>query len=242
MSNEITIETLFQNLDKWRNFAGFPLEERVDPLIGLFLPKIIEDHCEIEKINTLVIPQFPFKKYSKESNRSYKADYLAVSEDSKKIYLIEIKTDITSKNKCQDKRLLSATKRPLYCIMSDLKNMAIASKGLNRRKYLHLLDALHQIDLIKMPSKLKNKIEKNETKNIRSTLICKVKIPVCSNLKPEVIYIQPRKHGKKYPNFKYIYFEDIANYLKDQSGLGRLLAEYLRIWKNDPGESIPSEL
>ena len=27
-----TIETLFSNLDKWRHFAGYPLEARVDAL------------------------------------------------------------------------------------------------------------------------------------------------------------------------------------------------------------------
>ena len=90
-----TLETLFRNLDRWRHFAGFPLEARVDAMIGLFLPKVIEDALGVGKMHPMVIPQFPLKK--KDNNQSDKVDFLALSKDDGKAFLVEIKTDMGSR-------------------------------------------------------------------------------------------------------------------------------------------------
>ena len=74
-----TMETLFNHLDKWRHYAGYPLEPRVDTLFGLFLPKVIEDCCRVEEMHPQVIPQFPLKK--SDNNQSDKVDFFALSKD-----------------------------------------------------------------------------------------------------------------------------------------------------------------
>ena len=93
-SGHPTLETLFCNLDRWRHFAGYPLEPRVDALLGLFLPQAIETLCGVEEMHPLVIPQFPLKK--EENNQSYKVDFLAMSRDRSRAFLIELKTDMGS--------------------------------------------------------------------------------------------------------------------------------------------------
>ena len=75
-SEQPTMETLFNHLDRWRHFAGFPLETRVDALFGLFLPKVIEDCCGVEEMHPHVIPQFPLKKT--DNNQSAKVDFFAL--------------------------------------------------------------------------------------------------------------------------------------------------------------------
>ena len=75
-SEQPTMETLFNHLDRWRHFAGFPLEPRVDALFGLFLPKVIEDCCGVEEMHPHVIPQFPLKKT--DNNQSAKVDFFAL--------------------------------------------------------------------------------------------------------------------------------------------------------------------
>ena len=249
------IEDLFHNLDKWRHFAGFPLEARVDALIGLFLPKVIEDHfrkqgCEV-KLQKEVIPQFPLRKEEdnqsdKASNRSYKVDFFAASECGEQAFLIEIKTDMDSRNSDQSDYLEAATKKSTRCILSDLKKMA-RSRNLakaKRRKYLHMLYELSEMGLVKLPCGLEDKEWSREVARGVFEYICK--IDVCKSPNPKVVYIQPREDDKtKRQDFEYIYFQDIANSIdsvQNQSELGKFLAQYLRKWKMDAGESSPWEL
>ena len=134
-SEHPTIETLFSNLDRWRHFAGFPLEARVDALIGLFLPKVIEDALGVGEMHPGVIPQFPLKKTT--NNQSDKVDFLALSKDGGKAFLVEIKTDMGSRREGQHEYLSRARERGMACILCEVKEIAMASKS--RKKYFHLL-------------------------------------------------------------------------------------------------------
>ena len=111
-----TIETLFCNLDRWRHFAGFPLEARVDAMIGLFLPKVIEDALGVGDMHSMVIPQFPLKK--SDNNQSDKVDFLALSKDGRRAFLVEIKTDMGSRREGQHEYLSRAREREwlVFCV------------------------------------------------------------------------------------------------------------------------------
>ena len=118
-SEQPTMETLFNHLDRWRHFAGFPLETRVDALFGLFLPKVIEDCCGVEEMHPHVIPQFPLKKT--DNNQSAKVDFFALSRDGGRAFLIELKTDMSSRRKEQYDYLRGARERGMTRILSEFK-------------------------------------------------------------------------------------------------------------------------
>lgn len=239
MSSEITIETLFKNLDKWRHFAGFPLEERVDPLIGLFLPVIIKDKFE-EEIFPEIIPQFPLRKPS--NNRSDKADFFVLSKDRETAFLIEIKTDMIYISDDQIKYLKRALTDGMGKILCGIKKIASANTR-NRKKYLHLLYALYQLGLIGLSDDLKTNIRKVETTG--TTKLIK-EIEVYKSPKIKVVYIQPRPNdpGKIIDEFHYIYFREVADSIgsvENQTNLGRFLEQYIHRWKDTPGDISPNE-
>ena len=226
-----TMETLFANLDRWRHFAGFPLEARVDAIIGLFLPEVIEKRCGAGKMHSQVIPQFPLKKSG--NNQSDKVDFFALSKDGSQAFLVEVKTDMSSLRDEQKSYLRRAKERGLSCILREFVEIAAASES--KRKYLHLIDALTELKLLESPCDLKKVIKKNHTQDYKRIIrgIC---IPD-KNPKIEVLFVQPKGCTDE---FSCISFQQFASSIKSRGELGCLLAKYLRRWITPPGES-PSE-
>ena len=227
-----TIETLLCSLDKWRHFAGYPLETRVDALMGLFLPKAMETLLRVQEIQQQAIPQFPLKKEA--TNRSYKADFFALSSADGRAFLIELKTDMSSRRKRQTEYLQKARKRGLPRILKELKEVAENSKGSYRRKYLKLLDALTEMGLLQLPSELVKMIRSGKTR-VPTELIHKVEISQLAESRVEVVLVQPRRdESEEEKDFHYIYFNEFAESIQCSGELGSLLAHYLRRWEEDP--------
>ena len=232
-----TIETLLGNLDKWRHFAGYPLETRVDALMGLFLPKAIEDLLGLREIQQQIIPQFPLKK--EDTNRSYKVDFFAISKDGGRAFLIELKTDMSSLRKEQTGYLRRARKSGLPRILKELKEVAENSKGSYRRKYLKLMDALSEMGLLQLSSELVKMIRDGQTRGTPE-LIRKVEISHLAESRVEVVLVQPRRdESEEEKDFHYIYFNDFAESIQCSGELGRLFAHYLRRWEEDPAPRKP---
>ena len=230
-----SVTTLFGELDRWRHFAGYPFEARVDALMGLFLPKVIEDCCKVKSMNQQVIPQFPLKK--PDNNQSYNVDYFALSNDGAHAFLIEIKTDMGSRSKRQYSYLRKASRKEMGSILSDVKEVASASSS--RKKYFHLIHALSEMGLLCLPDKLKGKMSNQETRD-SAKLIREIEVRKSPNPKPKVLYIQPVKdESSRQSDFEYIYFDDFAKSIKNYGELGGLLASYLKRWKTDPGSCPP---
>ena len=232
-----TIETLFRSLDKWRHFASYPLEARVDALVGLFLPRVIED-CYNVKMCSQIIPQFPLKKPN--NNRSDKVDFFVLSNDAGRAFLVELKTDMGSMNKKQCKYLKRASNKEMRSILSDIKVMAQASKS--RGKYYHLINALSDLKLLRLPCQPKEMKCKEKT-TVSAKYIKGIKVTVATDLKPVIVYVQPRKDASidTQNDFKYIDFEGFAKSIESCGDLGSLLACYLRRWKTDPGSVPPAK-
>ncbi len=229
------IEILFENLDKWRHFAGFPLEARVDAMIGLFLPRILERHFKIEMCKQ-VIPQFPLRQEG--DNRSDKVDFLALSECGTQAFLIEIKTDMTSIRDRQIKYLKRAKTEGMYQVLCGLKKIASANTR-NRKKYLHLLYALCELGFIELTDELKSKILNGETTDT-SELIKQIDPCNSSETKLKVVYVQPKKHrDDKKHGFCHIYFDEVSKSVEGQGDIGNQLACYLPKWKEAPGLRSP---
>ena len=203
----------------------------MDALIGLFLPKVIEDALGVGEMHPVVIPQFPLKK--RDNKQSDKVDFFALSKDGGRAFLVEIKTDMGSRRERQYEYLSKAKERGMACILSELKEIAMASKS--RKKHLHLLSALSEMGLLALPIELKEKILRMETRG-STRLIGEIDVSRSADAQIEVVFVQPRNYqsdGQR--GFRYIYFDEFANSIESLGELGYLLARYLRRWKSDAG-------
>ena len=234
-SEHPTIKTLFEQLDTWRHFAGFPLEARVDAFFGLYLPKVIENCLDAGEMNPVVIPQFPLKKSN--NNQSDRVDFLAISKNGERAFLVEIKTDLDSRREQQDAYLDKAKKKDLASLLSTFKEVAIASSS--RRKYLRLISALADMELLGLSAALKEKIRDCEPRG-STQLIRDIEVICPVSTKMEVLFIQPHKYEKKkHGDFHYIYFDKFADCIEGDGKLGCLFAEYLRRWQTPPAKCPP---
>ena len=147
MSMYPTMNDLFGLLDKWRHFAGFPLEARSEVLFALFLPSVLEKCKSIGKVNPLIIPQFPLKKETDNKDTgngdknyylSNKVDFFALSECGKRAFLIELKTDINSRREGQDNYLEDALDKSMHCILLDLKEMSKSKNDKHARQSISI--------------------------------------------------------------------------------------------------------
>jgi len=88
------INKLFDRLDDWRRLPSYQLEKRVDIFFAIYLPLIFKEHFNETVID--IIPEFPIRvgtfNDDNNLNLSFKADY-ALFTESKKVYLVELKTD-----------------------------------------------------------------------------------------------------------------------------------------------------
>ena len=138
--------------------------------------------------------------------------------------MVEFKTDMGSRREGQHEYLSRARERGMACILSELKEIAMASKSW--KKYLHLLSALSEMELLTLPIDLKEKILRMETRGSTKLI---AEIDVCHFTAPqiEVIFVQPRKYqldGQR--GFRYISFPEFADSIKNFGEIGNLLARY----------------
>ena len=240
-SEHSTMETLFSNLDRWRHFAGYPLEARVDALFGLFLPKVIEDNCGVKEMHPEVVPQFPLKETG--NNQSNKVDFFALSRDGGRAFLIELKTDMASRTEKQHEYLSRAREKGMACILSEFKTIA-GAKGMHsnrRKKYFHLISALSEMGLLGLSKELEEKIRNVQPRSL-AKFTSEIEVRPSTGSKIEVIFVQPKKDDSDgQEGFRHIYFHEFANSIQSCGELGRLFASYLGRWKTDPGRCTPKK-
>jgi hypothetical protein len=192
---------------------------------GLYVKDIVEKHFKAEglKLSDTVIPEFPIAKavisrlpYAKDNFpqlyerddstlQSVNVDYALFSKDGNVAYFVELKTDMTSRNKIQDAYLECCAKAPemnISSLMEHIKKVAVKSNNSKSwKKYQNLLDLMG---------------------------------PQTREAKITVVYIQPEMPDDKHPMFdgaECIPFSEICGLLEKQKGeFPKLFAEYLCTW------------
>ena len=213
---------LFDLLDDWRYLPAYQLERRADVFFGMHLKEILHKKygSEIDEI----IPEFPIRKGSlpqntlfnknpkERKNQSFKIDYLAYSNSKNIIYLIELKTDVGSRNLKQDWYLKEAQKLGMHKILDDLKPIYKASNKNGKVKYEYLFKKLSDKGLIK---------------GINASFEI-----INADLKIEIIYIQPTRATI---DNSIITFQDIIDNLKAKSNseLTKRFLKSLKKWQSD---------
>ena len=196
---------VFDQLDEWRNFPGYQLERRADIFFGIHMKDILQANLDTEI--ELVIPEFPVRKGgisqhdkfnvdpNSGKNRSFNIDYLCITKaPERKVYFIELKTDIGSRNDKQDWYLEEARSKGVSGLINGLVNIYRATR--HKEKYAYLIDQFVQLDWVK----------KEDGKYIS----------MAPDLVPNVIYIQPTNLTN---SLSIITFEQICNYLQNSNSL-----------------------
>jgi hypothetical protein len=211
---------VFDLLDRWRHFPAYQLERRADIFFALYLPGIIE-HALGVAVDPRVIPEFPIRK--EYSRRSTKVDYFLLSEDRSSAFLVELKTDMKSRNRRQDAYLADARSRGLRHLLGDVSVVAEGSK--EPAKYVHLLLALEEMGLVSVPSDVGDYAFPEVRRGIKKR-ISDVRVTAGEST-VEVVYLQPHDSMDD----RVISFRAVAEYL-DTLGdpFSNTFSRYVRRW------------
>ena len=238
-----TVAHMFNLMDASRHLPGYGLEGRLAPFFELFLLDVLGELLDVD-LHPVVIPEFPLRKGTlndNNSNQSYNVDYVAFSMDRREAFLVELKTDMSSIDRDQEKYLRLARKSKLRPLVGGIVKIC-GSKDSKRAKYVHLLHLLAKLELVTIPNQSKlYQMTFPSPKSGWTKSFAGVIPAVEGKLEhARVIYIQPRKDKSESDNdFKYIYFRDVAEIVQRFGDLGSVFAHYLRKWSDDPGRRYP---
>lgn len=218
------ITTLFDRLDTWRHLPNYQLERRADAFFSLYLAESLEAEFHTA-FHAAIIPEFPLhinKLYPEaETDKSYKADYLAISADGQLAVLVELKTEILSKSESQEKYLAMACTRGLPELLNGLVKIFRATNS--KHKYIVLLETLESLGLITLPPDLHGAVDAGETQRANA-LATKIGITTQAALKR--VYLQP--HGDESGVISFSTFVQTVDRHTDT--LSRRFAVSLRKW------------
>ena len=85
---------VFDLLTQWRDLPNYQLERRADIFFAVYLARVLEEKVGLA-IDPILIPEFPLKKDG--NNLSNKADYLLLARDKSQAFLVELKTEMSSR-------------------------------------------------------------------------------------------------------------------------------------------------
>jgi hypothetical protein len=212
MKNNKIVE-LFDLLDKWRYFPAYQLERRADIFFAIYLKQIIQNKFGVPI--DAIIPEFPVRVgaiIDKEINKSFKIDYLCVSQEKQIVFLVELKTDMLSRREKQDWYLKRAQEINVKGLVDGLFKIYAASN--QKRKYNYLFHEMENLGWIM---------------DFEGTISSFDRM-----YKMEIIYIQPEKHPDD-TSSNVITYEDVIKVLKENPDeVSNRFIESLERWKVNP--------
>lgn len=252
---------VFRTLDRWRHLPGYRLEPNLAPFFGLFLRDILRGHLGIET-HPIVVPEFPlrlgtlYKDLSKErpgtgENQTVQVDYAAFSSDLKEVYFVELKTDEKSIDGEQKKYLSAAKKESFNNLLSGIWQICTQDNLPSRRKYVHLIDSLIEIGLIKADQGARSELYKktfpmpvSHWKKFFTNVIPEICERDIDKRGIKIVYISPSGNalGSENTDFCEIGFDRVADIVAARGGFGPMFAYYLKRWKCQAGEIDPRKL
>lgn len=202
------INDLFDRMDNWRHLPNYQLERRADLFFAAYLKIVLEDKFQI-KFKDQLIPEFPVHIRTiypnKDTDKSFKMDYLAIREDYSEIFLVELKTDMSSVREKQDKYLKDAADAGMTNLVKGLVEIFQVTNA--RRKYYHLFKTLEDLGIIELPKQLQ---DKTYSKNMVGVNKLIKELNVIKDIPgSRIVYIKPSGRGDNV-----ITFREFANIIK----------------------------
>ena len=240
-----SVSDVFKLLNRSRHLPGYPLEGRSAPFFALFLRDILRDHFDVE-MHPVLIPEFPLRIGTLDCkatrpNLSYNVDYVAFARNRKTAFLVELKTDMSSKRKNQEEYLQKARDDIGFRrLVKDVTKLAKASPS--KRKYVHLL---HQLSLagfvVKTDALCEKAFSKSRFDGVWDEAIDNLDVEK-TPLATKVVFIQPIQHKSDGDTgFEYIYFCEVARIVASKGDLGEQFAHHLLQWRYPPGNRHPRD-
>ena len=98
------LQAVLSQLDQWRHLPKYRLEQHVDVLFGMTLPKVLSSRFGIPVDDLQVIPEFPIRygtlasRYQGKAkdDQSFNVDFSVWSKSRERVFLVELKTDAGS--------------------------------------------------------------------------------------------------------------------------------------------------
>lgn len=251
-SREITLGSVLSLLDRWRHLPAYQLERRADVLFALFLPEILEKRFCTS--NLYLIPEFPIKKSllgrGDTTFQSINVDYLGVSEDPTRVFLIELKTDMASIKWQQVEDLKSARSKGMTEIINGLKKIvksnSVTSSLSIRGKYLFLLFVLEEAGVVRIPNadRLRNLVAKRQFrkadwKDKVNEIECLVNVEHI-----EIVYVLPKRctDCRFDETICQLTFDKLAQHAGELGSVCEFPKEFadsLKRWKDEAGLCLP---
>ncbi len=223
------IITLFDRMDTWRHFPNYQLERRADIFFSLYLSEVLEAKLGFP-IRAELTPEFPIRIgtiYPEiPIDKSYKIDYLALSEDAETAVLVELKTEGLSRRAGQDKYLTASQKVGLACLLRGLLDIFRASTS--KRKYYSLLLHLETIRLLSLPQKFKDIMGSSTLQGvIEASQEIQITAKTTNTI---VVYVQP--NGTESDIISFPFFAEVVRTHNDQ--ISQRFATSLCEWAEIP--------
>jgi len=215
LNSKVLIDRLFSLLDDWRNLPAYQLERRADIFFAIYLDKIIKSKFG-DNID-FIVPEFPVRvgdisEKLPDLNKSFKIDYVAVCEEAKKVYFIELKTDRGSRRDKQDWYLDKARQINITKLMDGI--IKIYRATIQKRKYDNLISLLTKIGWL-----------------LKDTGVC---TNTSKDYEIAVVYIQPVNYDN---TNNIISFTEVATFLTDQhDDLTKRFVQSLSSWTTNPND------
>ena len=203
----------FDMMIDWKKLPAYKTEPRVDSLIGYYMTSILNDYLG-EQIAG-VIPELPIRlgtvkpelEKSKHAERSYKVDFFAVGSKEAN-YLVEFKTDTSSRRDNQDEYLEISKKLGTKPIVDGI--LKISDVSSYKKKYNHLKNKLLDIGI------LNNQFQYSD-----------------KNEQLEIVYVQPSNYQNEELVIDFNWIADWLDKKTDKSNFETELAIALRKWSTD---------
>jgi hypothetical protein len=199
----------FEMMRDWKKLPAYRAEPRIDSIVGFYLPEIATEYLNDQIVG--IIPELPLRLATLDSeikgDKSYKVDFYLLGLSGKH-YLVEFKTDPTSRRDKQDDYLKKAKAIGMPDLIKGI--FSITKVSTFKPKYNHLLSKLQQIGLVD-----------------GSHQYC------CDDEEISIIYVQPYADPYKNNGDAVIDFKQIADWLErnyGQSDFEKALAATLLSW------------
>ena len=153
------LESVLSQLDQWRHLPKYRLEQHVDVLFGMTLPKVISSYFCIPEDDLRVIPEFPIRYGTLDSryqgkasdDQSFNVDFSVWSKRHRRVFLVELKTDTGSLDKKQLCKMVGVREHDGGFGDFVCGAIQISQATSDRRKYAQLIWQLHQVDAVSVP-------------------------------------------------------------------------------------------
>lgn len=249
------LKTVLDKLDEWRHLPKYRLEQHVDVLFGMSLPRVLSQCFDIPACELKVIPEFPirygtlrgceiFKRGKAGPNQSFNVDFSVWHETCGQVFLVELKTDMDSLKSEQlcDMSKVAAHDGGFGAFIGGVAE--IAEKG-DARKYTQLIWHLHKVGAMHVP-KTFCQLDMNEAKpgltGKTGVFRCCCPAEAYKAATPKLVLVSPespKDHVDVPAGFECIDFRQYAHAIHGTGELEDMFAYYLLRWQSPAGITNP---